>query len=292
MDRLLVTGGSGLLGSKIVKQAKNGYMVVPTYHAHALFLNSVKLDIANKQEVFKVIQHFKPQIVIHTAAETNVDKCEINKTWAWKANSEGTRNIAEACAKINAKLIYVSTDYVFDGDKGFYVEVDEPNPVNYYGKTKLKGEEFVKTNCKDYVIARASVIYGWHLWKANFTTWVINSLRCCKRIEVVDDHYNSPILADNLAQALLEITKKGLNDTYHTSGSERINRYEFAVKIAKTFHLDTSLIKPIRMSNLKIWVAKRPRDSSLRIDKAQKQLKTRLLNIEESLEIMKENKPE
>jgi len=292
MDRLLVTGGSGLLGSKIVNQAKSEYVVVPTHHTRSFFPTSVKLDVANKQEVFKVIQHFKPQIVIHTAAETNVDKCEINKTWAWKANSEGTRNVVEACARINAKLIYISTDYVFDGDKGFYAEEDKPNPVNYYGQTKLRGEELVKTKSRDYVIVRASVIYGWHLRKANFTTWVINSLRGGKRIEVIDDHYNSPTLADNLAQALLEITKKGLNGTYHTSGSERINRYEFAVKIAEMFHLDTGLIEPIKMTDLKIWVAKRPRDSSLCIDKAQKQLKTSLLRIEESLEVMKENEPE
>jgi len=290
MKRILVTGGSGLLGSKIAELAKGNHQIIPTHFKESLFPNSIKVDITNKQEVFQTVQKLKPDIVIHTAAETNVDKCEKEKDWAWKANAEGTGNIAEICGKMNIKILYVSTDYVFDGEKGYYAEEDEPNPVNYYGLTKLKGEEFLEKNCSDFFIARTSVLYGLYPRRLNFATWVIESLRQGKSIQVVDDHFNSPTLADNLAQALLEAAEKDLKGLYHMAGSERISRYDFSVKIAETFGLDSTHIKPIKMSELKAWVARRPRDSSLNIEKAQKILGTKFLNVHESLNTMKTKK--
>jgi len=292
MKRILVTGASGLLGSKIVKLAEPSFEVIPTHNRRSLFKNSVKMDITKSVEVFQVVAKMKPDLVMHVAAETRVDQCEKNKEDAWKVNAEGTKNVAVACGNINIKLIHVSTDYVFDGEKGLYVESDKPNPVNYYGWTKLNGEESIKENCPDYVIARTSVLYGWHPWKTNFVLWVLESLRRGEPITVVDDHYNSPTLADNLAEALLEMAAKDLSGVFHTAGSERINRYEFAVKIAKNFELDANMIRPVKMGELKMWIAKRPHDSSLCIRKAQKQLKTKFLNIQESLKIMKVNRRE
>ena len=195
MQKLLITGASGLLGNKIVKIANHTYEVIPTYNTMTLHSNSVKLDITNLNEVFNVFSKLEPNIVIHTASETNVDKCEIEKEHAWKTNAEGTRNIAEACQKVNAKLVCVSTDYVFNGEKGLYDEEDKPDPVNYYGLTKLEGEKQVIKHCKDHAILRTSVLYGWHPWKLNFATWVINQLRQDKQVTVVDDHYNTPTLA-------------------------------------------------------------------------------------------------
>jgi len=287
MKKILVTGGSGLLGSKIVQSAGSDYQVIPTYFRDSVFPNSVRLDITNKREVFQTVQKIKPEVVIHTAAETNVDKCEKERDWAWEANVEGTSNLAEICGKMNGKMMCVSTDYVFDGEKGLYVEEDKPNPVNYYGLTKLKGEESLAKFCRDYFIARTSVLYGWNPRKLNFATWIIDSLRRNMKIQVVEDHFNSPTLADTLAQALLEAVEKDLNGLFHMAGSERISRYEFSVKLAKTFDLNASLIKPIKMNELKAWVAKRPKDSSLSIEKAQKILKTKFLNVQESLNIMK-----
>jgi len=287
MKRILVTGASGLLGSKVVKLAEHSYEAIPTHNTRSLFKNSVKMNITNNAEVFQIVSKTKPEVVIHVAAETRVDQCEKDREEAWEVNAEGTKNVAVACGKFNAKLIYISTDYVFDGEKGLYVENDEPNPANYYGLTKLKGEEFVKEYCKDYVITRTSVLYGWHSWKTNFALWVIESLRRGEKITVADDHYNSPTLADNLAKVLLEMAKTDLSGIFHTAGSERINRYEFAVNIAKNFDLDENMIRPVKMSELKMWIARRPRDSSLCISKAQKQLKTKFLNVQESLKIMK-----
>jgi dTDP-4-dehydrorhamnose reductase len=177
---------------------------------------------------------------------------------------------------------------VFDGEKGNYEEKDRPTPINYYGITKLEGERQVIQNCRNHVILRTSVIYGWHQWKQNFATWVINQLRQSKEMAVVDDHYNTPTLADNLAEMAIEALQNSLQGLYHASGIERISRYDFAIQIARTFHLDPSLIKPTKMSQLTTWIAKRPKDSSLNTGKIQKHLKTKPLSITDGLNKMKQ----
>jgi len=285
--RLLVTGASGLLGNKIVVLAKDYYLVTATDVTEPLYSNFVKTDIVNPNEVSCLFGKHKPDIVIHTASETNVDKCETQREHAWKINVEGTRNIAEACKQTNAKLICISTDYVFDGEKGWYSEEDCPNPINYYGLTKLEGEKQVMRNCKNYAVLRTSVLYGRHPWKQDFAAWIINKLKQNQEITVVDDHYNTPTLAENLANMALEVGTRDMQGIFHTSGNERINRYEFAKQIAKTFDLDSALVKPIKMNELKAWIAKRPKDSSLSTAKIQNQLKTKPLNINEGLQRLK-----
>jgi dTDP-4-dehydrorhamnose reductase len=245
------------------------------------------MDITKESDVRRVFNSLKPDVVIHAAAETNVDRCEVDKKHAWRVNVGGTKNIADMSNVINARMLYVSTDYVFSGEQGLYTERDDPNPVNHYGSTKLEGERYVIRTCRDYAIARTSVLYGHHPSKSNFVKWVIQTLRENEPISVVDDHYNSPTLAGNLAEAILEMIQKNLNGLYHVAGSERITRFDFAIQVAKNFDLDSSLIKPVRMSELGAWVAKRPRDSSLRVDKIQKQIKTKLLDVNNALERMK-----
>jgi dTDP-4-dehydrorhamnose reductase len=286
--RLMVTGASGLLGTKIVELAKNEWTVIPVHRTKSLNSNSIELDITGASKVSNLLRNLKPNAVIHTASETNVDKCETEKEQAWKTNVEGTRNIAEACENAGAKLVYISTDYVFDGEKGFYNEDDTPNPVNYYGLTKLEGEKQVIEHCKDYAVLRTSVLYGWHPWKQNFATWIINKLKQQQEIKVVEDHYNTPTLADNLAEMTIEVAEKDLRGLYHASGRERLSRCEFAKKIARTYNLNSELVKPVKMNQLTAWIAKRPRDSSLNTSKIQKQLKTKPLNITQGLNKMKQ----
>jgi dTDP-4-dehydrorhamnose reductase len=287
MEKLVITGSAGLLGSKVMKFAKHDYEVIPLHNTKPLHPNSLKLDITDRKQVYNLLTKLKPDIAIHAASETNVDKCETEKEHVWKTNVEGTRNIALACSKAGAKLVYISTDYIFDGEKGNYKEQDKPNPINYYGVTKLEGENQVIYHCKNYAILRTSVLYGWHPWKQNFATWIISMLKQNKEITIVKDHYNTPTLADNLAEITIEAVQEDLQGLYHVSGSERISRYEFAQQIAKTFNLDPNLIKPIKMRQLAAWIAKRPKDSSLSTDKIQKQLKTKPLNITEGLNRMK-----
>jgi len=289
-QRLFVTGASGLLGNKIVELAKFKFEVTPLHGTRPLHPNSLQIDITNKKRVMKLFDDLKPEIVIHTASETDVDKCEIEKEHAWKVNVQGTQNIAEACQEINAKIVCISTDYVFDGEKGLYAEEDCPNPINHYGITKLEAEKQVINNCSNHAILRASVIYGWHPSKMNFATWVISKLEKNQEIAVVEDHYNTPTLADNLAEMAIEVAERNLQGLFHASGCERISRFELAKDIARTFNLNSDLIKPLKMSELKAWVAKRPRDSSLSTEKIQKQLITKPLNITEELRKLKEER--
>lgn len=286
MNRLLIVG-SGLLGNNLAKIAINEFTVFTTYNDHPLEIENCKsyhLNIANRMDVATLIQKLNPEYIIHTAALTNVDQCERDKRLAWNINVEGTKHIAEIAQKINAKFIYVSTDYVFDGNKGMYKEDAKTNPIDFYGETKLEGENVVK-GLSDYIIARPSVLYGWNPINVNFVTWVIQELKKGKGINIVKDQLNTPTLADNLAELILELIERDETGIYHISGSERINRYDFAIKIAEIFNLNKDLIKPITSDQLN-WIAKRPLDSSLDTSKISRI--RRPLNIEEGLRRMRD----
>ena len=289
MYKILVTGASGLLGSKVIDKSEAEYVVFPTHSTQQFSPCSLRMNITDENEVKSVFGKVKPNVVVHTAAETNVDECETHKEHALKVNADGTKNLAEACNQIGARILYISTDYVFDGEKGFYTEEDHPNPVNHYGLTKLKGEKYVQELCSSFAILRTSVLYGVHPQKPNFAKWIITALKEGKSIHVVEDHYNSPTLADNLAEAIVEIIGRELEGLYHTAGNERISRYEFALKIAEAFDLEASLVKPVKMDDLKGWKAKRPKDSSLCVDKVQKKIVTRLQDVTHGLKEMKKN---
>jgi len=285
---LLITGASGLLGDWTVRLAEKAYHVTPTDIIKPNHPNAAKADLTDADAVHNLFSKARPDIVIHAASETNVDRCETEKERAWTINVEGTRNIAQECLKTGAKLIYISTDYVFDGEKRLYDEEDRPNPIDFYGLTKLQGEKHALRISEDCAVLRTSVLYGRHPWKQDFATWVISKLKQNQEITVVNDHFNTPTLAENLSHMALEAAALDLQGIFHTSGCERISRYDFARKIAETFKLDSSFIRPIKMTELKAWIAKRPRDSSLNTKKIQKQLGTKPLNINEGLSKLKD----
>ncbi|MEM2999377.1 MAG: dTDP-4-dehydrorhamnose reductase [Candidatus Bathyarchaeia archaeon] len=289
MLKLLVTGASGLLGHQIVEKALDkGHEVYAAYKANPSNLGKpIKIDLTEQAVVFEVISKIRPQAIVHAAAYTDVDGCEINRELALKVNAEATRHIATASAELNAQVIYVSTDYVFSGEKGLYMEEDQTNPINYYGYTKLKGEDYVKKYAKSWCIARPSVIYGWSkTGKLNFATWIINSLSNKNEIKVIVDQYVSPTFNTNLAEMLLEIAEKRINGILHTAGASRVSRYDFAVKCAEIFNLDASLIKPAKIDEMS-WKAKRPRDSSLDVSRAETILNAKPLKLDYAVEIMK-----
>jgi dTDP-4-dehydrorhamnose reductase len=197
--------------------------------------------------------------------------------------------MAEAAKTRSAFLLYVSTDYVFNGEKGNYKETDQPDPINYYGVTKLKAEEIVNSMLSEYCIARASVIYGSTpaAGKVNFALWVLNKLKKNEQARIVTDQWNSPTLNTNLADMTLEIIERKLTGTFHLSGATRISRYDFSKQIAEAFDLDSNLLSPAASAELS-WVAKRPRDSSLDTTKAQQTLKNKPLQINQALARMKQ----
>lgn len=288
--KLLVTGASGLLGSKLCELAiRKNYEVYSAYNQHKpLHGTSIQFDVTDRITVDEIFEKIRPEAVVHAAALTNVDKCELEKELAWKINVEGTRNIAKSCREHHAFLIYVSTDYVFDGEKGIYRETDNPAPINYYGLTKLEGEACVKHSTTKYCIARPSVIYGSTpaTRKMNFASWLLDKLNRKERVKIVIDQWNSPTLNTNLADMILEVIERRLTGIFHLAGATRLSRYEFARLLAEMFALDTDLIT--RASSKEIsWIAKRPKDSSLNVDKACQTLKNKQLEIREALQSMK-----
>ncbi|MFH0861078.1 MAG: SDR family oxidoreductase [Candidatus Altiarchaeota archaeon] len=255
MEKAIVTGSGGLLGGKLLESLEEYYNCVGVSKSGA---NGLQADVSTGR-MKEIIVGEKPEIIFHTAAISDVDYCELNPKQAWDVNVTGTRNVLEGAGRAGAKVIHISTDFVFDGKKGMYKEDDRPNPVNYYGKTKLEAEKLVKESGLVYIIARPSVIYGGGQ-KKKFLGWVLESLEAGKTITVVDDHYNTPTLVDNLAEMLIALRDE--HGIFHTSGAERISRYDFAVKIARTFELDETLLTPIKTEELR-QAAKRPKDTSL-----------------------------
>jgi dTDP-4-dehydrorhamnose reductase len=287
--KLLITGASGLYGSKLAQLAlaKNIEVYSSDIQSLSVYGNFVKLDISGKTQVDEAFKNIKPDVVVHAATLTDVDKCETNKELAWKVNVEGTKNIAEAAKSSGSFLIYISTDYVFSGEKGGYKETDKPDPINHYGLTKLKAEEIVQTQA-EYFIARPSVIYGSTpaAGKVNFALWLIETLRKGERIKIVTDQWNTPTLNTNLAEMTLEVLERRLTGIYHLCGATKVSRFEFAEQIADAFGLDKSLIDKVLSSQF-TWPAKRPMDSSLDTSKAQQTLQKKPLEMTDALKQLK-----
>jgi len=288
--KLLITGASGLYGSKLAEHALSKQHQVYSVHSQHPATRGipVQLDITDKEKVQAEFQKVQPEVVVHAATMTDVDKCELNKELAWKINVDGTRNVAQAAKASNAFLLYISTDYVFDGEKGCYRETDQPSPISYYAYTKLKAEEYVKDHLSDCCIARPSVIYGANpaAGKINFALWLLNKLKNKEQAKVFVDQWNSPTLNTSLADMTLEVAERKLTGVYHLSGASRISRYEFALSLAKTFGLDESLLVPTALKDFS-FPAKRPRDSSLNTAKAEHALKNKPVKIEHALERLK-----
>lgn len=278
--KFFITGGSGLLGSRIATVADDKHELVLSHNSNPTD-NTVKCDITNEEEVKKIIQEVNPDVIIHCAAMTNVDLCEDEVDKAYKVNGDATGYLAKASDDVNAKMIYVSTDFVFDGQKGNYSESDEVNPLGVYAKSKYDGEVQLQRYTSNWAIARVSVLYGWHE-RLNFTTWVIDELRKKHEINIVTDQINSPTLADNAAEAMFEIARQDKNGIYHTAGNDLISRYDFTMQIADVFDLDENLINPITSDKF-VQKAPRPRDSSLNVDKIEKELNFKMETCEESL---------
>lgn len=283
--KLLISGGSGLLGSKVAEIAlARGDAVYCGYaHNEPAIGSPVRLDLADDRGIHDLLDRLRPDAIVHSAALTDVDRCERERELAYQLNVEGTRAIAQACQDVGAFLVYISTDYVFDGVGGMYREDELTNPISYYGTSKLLGEQFCH-GC----IARTCVIYGSQpaSGKINFALWLIDRLRSGKQVSVVTDQFITPTLNTNLAGMVLEAADRRLAGIYHMAGATRISRYDFALQVADIFGLNADLILPSRMADLP-WIARRPMDSSLDTSKASKMLANKPLGLAKSLQILR-----
>lgn len=291
MKKILITGTNGLLGQKLVELivGKKEFELTATARgANRLPFSEGytyrSMDIGNKNEVLKTIEEIKPDYVIHTAAMTNVDQCESEKEQCRILNVEAVKYIGEACEKNNVFLIHLSTDFIFDGENGPYNEEAEAKPLSYYGHSKLDAETVVKQlKCK-WAIVRTVLVYGiaHDMSRSNIVLWVKNNLEQGKTINVVDDQWRTPTLAEDLAMGCYLIAKKNAEGIYNISGEAMLTPYDMAIQTAAFFNLDSSLIN--RTDSTKFTQpAKRPPKTGFIIEKAKKNLNYNPKSFEEGL---------
>lgn len=283
--KLLIAGGSGLLGSNLARAARDGFEVSATYNRHRVVMPGcelVNLEVDRPEQVRDLFTRTRPDFVVNTIAVVNVDYCEEHPEEAWRINVAGAENIARAAKEVGATLIHISTDSVFDGRKGHYSEKDAVGPINVYARTKAAAEGRVRSCSDDCLIVRTA-FYGKGAVEGNgLAEWVETSLKEGRQIHGFTDVFFSPISARNLSQAILEMAGGGLTGTYHVAGSQRCSKYDFARQIALSLGYDPDLILPSVLSDAKLK-APRPKDISLDITKTSRVIKTPLLNVRDGL---------
>ena len=291
-NRILITGSNGMLGQRAVQfySSKENIELLATSVEEKSVVDSVEYissDIKNRDSIKEVIHDYYPDFIVHTAAFTNVDLSEKLREDAWKINVKGVEYIAEAARAIDAHIIHISTDYIFDGKDGPYSENALPNPVGYYGRTKLASENALRISGTFFTILRTNVLYGIAPnSRPDFVRWVINSLNEKENIRIVKDQINNPTFIDDLIQGINKIIEFRKTGTYNIGGKEFLSRYDFTLRIADFFNLGKNLITPITTDELK-QPARRPLKSGLIILKAETELGYKPHTIIESLSAMK-----
>jgi len=285
--KLLVTGGSGLLGTNLLTvvnkdhQTYASYLRQPPPQSAAAW---IELDIRDSRAVRLLLRKLSPDLVVHAAALADIDYCEKHPAAAEAVNHLGTCNVAAAAAEIGAKLIYISTDYVFDGLAGDYREDATPVPVNVYGATKLNGEAAVQRLSSNWNIVRTT-FFGWsEAHPHSYFPRLLARLRNGESVVAAPDAYFSPLPVRALSRAILELGKAGPTGIYHLGSPERCSRYEFAVKTAAAFDLSPGLIRPVPFAALPGAVP-RPRDTSLNSSRARSLLVSELPRIDAGLKL-------
>jgi len=261
------------VGSTLLQYASSNYSIHFTYNTNKITfdnINSTQINLlGNQKMIIDLIKEVQPDIVVNTAAHSSVDLCETDHSIADKLHVDITQDITQVCKDIDSKLVYISTDAVFQGElHKKYTELDQPNPINYYGKTKLQAEQITLNASSKNVVLRTAVIYGWHK-KSRFTNWIIQTLKENHIVDPFIDQYNTPTLVDDLAKSLLSIFEKNISGMFHATGKSCLNRYEFALVLASTFGLDKKLIKSVT-SKEKKQDAPRPTSTCLDSRKLEK----------------------
>ena len=283
--KFLVTGSAGLVGQQVVKDLSKSNQVFSCYNeSKPEYGDSVKMDLKNYEMISSVLLETEPDVVIHLGAMTGVDLCEKEGSMAFDINTKATQTIAQQCSISNTFLVYVSTDYVFDGNLGMYKEDDIANPLGFYGKSKLEGEKAVQNFSANWCIARTSTPFGLHPTKKSFPMWVIENLQKQKQIDVLIDQFTSPTYIPNLSRMLIEISERRITGIIHVAGASKTSRYQMASRVSDKLNLDSTLLKQISIDKMK-WVAQRPKDSSLDVSRASSILNEKPQKIDQSLNL-------
>ncbi|MFN7013916.1 MAG: SDR family oxidoreductase [Bacteroidia bacterium] len=303
MKRILITGSNGLLGQKLVYRLKdrNDIQLIATSKGDNRIANKQgyiyqSLDITKKDEVEKVISYYLPDVIINTAAMTNVDACESQQELCRKLNVDAVDYLLAAVKKEELKhsgytchFIHLSTDFIFDGANGPYDENALPNPLSFYGQSKLDAEKLVVNSGVKYAIARTIIVYGIvdGMSRSNVVLWAREALMKGQKINVVNDQFRTPTLAEDLADACILIANKGVTGIYHISGKDYMSILQLVERVADYFKLDKSLINPISSASLN-QPAKRPPVTGFKLDKAINDLGYNPHSFEEGLAIIEQ----
>jgi dTDP-4-dehydrorhamnose reductase len=294
--KILVTGSNGLLGQKLIGilKGKENIQLFATAKGKNRLPQSndytyLTMDITNEHEVKSIIKKVKPDVIIHTAAMTNVDQCETERALCWKMNVDAVAYLVEACTENNSFLIHLSTDFIFDGKNGPYDENASPNPISYYGESKLAAEQIILASNIKWAIARTVLVYGIvaDMSRTNIILWVKKSLEDGKTISVVTDQFRTPTLAEDLAMGCWQIAENEVHGIFNISGKDFLTPYEMAIKTANFFGLDTKLISMADSSTFS-QPAKRPPRTGFIIDKAMGILGYKPHSFEEGISIIAE----
>jgi dTDP-4-dehydrorhamnose reductase len=284
--KFLVVGASGMIGNAFMTEL--GELMIPssgTYRSRQK--SGLKyLDMTDLDGTLDLLAKIKPDIVVQTAAQPNVDYCEEHREEAWRTNVLGTENLVRASERIGAKHIFISTDYVFDGTAGPYSEEDPVNPINYYAMTKVEGEKRVRS-LDNHLVIRTGVVFDADPDSKNFALRVVNELSAGRSMRVPIDQIGNPTLASNLAACVVELAVKDKVGTYNVAGRSIMPRFDFASKICETFHLDAKLIHAVTSEELQ-QKTKRPKKLGLKTEKAARELTTELLEVDGALSEFKD----
>lgn len=298
MKKILITGSNGLLGQKLVYALlkRKDVEVIATSKGENRLLKKdgytyQSLDITSKQHVEQVFGKYKPDVVINTAAMTNVDACETQKEECWKLNVTAVQNMVDVLQAsdfgLRTHFIHLSTDFVFDGKNGPYKEEDVPNPLAYYALSKEQSEKLLQAGKIRWAILRTIIVYGIvdNMSRSNIVLWAKDALEKKQKINVVDDQFRSPTLAEDLAEACILAADKGATGIYHTSGKDIMSILELVETVADFFKLDKSYINPIKSDTLN-QAAKRPPKTGFILDKARRELGYNPHSFREGLDIL------
>lgn len=295
--KILITGANGLLGQKLVSllTPKQAISVIATARGKSRLnpeygsFQYESMDITKREEVLDVVSRHRPDVIINTAAMTNVDECEKEKEACMQLNVEAVKYLVEAAEQTSAFLLHLSTDFIFSGEEGPYDEDGIPAPVNFYGESKLLGEQVVMESNIRWAIVRTVLVYGIvpDMSRSNIILWVKGSLEAQKPIQVVDDQWRTPTLAEDLAMGCYLIAEQRAEGIYNISGQDMLTPYEMAIKTADFFGLDKSLIN--RTDSTKFTQpAKRPPRTGFIIEKAKTNLGYQPHSFDEGIRIVAE----
>ncbi len=292
MSKVLVLGANGLLGQSIIKRFNNEYEVNASSMENESFIDLpavpyFQADLTIRYDVADLIQKVQPDLIINTSAISNVDLCETEREMTWKVNVKALENILDACGRLKPVVVQISTDYVFDGNNAPYSEMDEVNPIGYYGRSKMSAENIIRNCSLEYIIARTQVLYGiGKRIRPNFVTWVINALKKNENIRVVNDQKGTPTYVNDFSEGLYKLIMQREFGLYHISGNESVSRYDFALKIAEIFGLNSELIEEITTDDLK-QKAPRPKNSSFTLNKFINRTRWKTHGVADGLNLLK-----